>query len=370
MKFKYYIASILILTIILSIGTVTAAENINETDTSQTHLDNSDLLCKTESSNALQSDESESPIQDEQSSSEETDLSVDMELGDIVKHTYGINEVIFDVPLIITAKANDATAKNTKIYLTIPDDFEYVSHDANLGSYNPTTGIWDIGDLNTADSPKLTIMTKISAKGTFSINVNGTTTSTDKTQSNNALTCNIQVSSKITSNTTRTSADQSGAQHSDHQGSSADGGHTQKEPENTPSESETKPSDTKIEDSQNRDDTSSASPDENTQTDYKTGSDNGQNTNSNNNGESTSKDSKNSAAKEIDSDIFTKTSKTMIDAVNSILNPSSNEDDDSGNSKGAVKAIDIYDYTQIPILIFGLFLVLLIGIYGYDKIKS
>ncbi len=373
MKFKYYIASILILTILLSIGTLSAIENVNDTsqaDISQLSLDETDLISTSNSDCGEKSVENENKLTDSQPSSEDSDLSVEMELGDIVKHTYGINDISFDVPLIITAKVSDSTAKNTKIYLTIPDDFEYVSHEANLGSYDPNKGIWDIGDLSNSYSPKLTIITKISAKGTFSIAVNGTTTSTDRNLSNNDLTCNIQVSSKITSNTTRTSADQHNAQHSSHYGSFTGGGYAKKYSEDTPNEPKATP-DSKSEDSQKTQTPSTTdSTEKNSQTKQEESNSNKGNSNSKDNNEQISDESQNSVIKQIDSNIITLAGNAISNTAKDILDPSSDKNDDSNNTKGVVKAIDIYDYTQIPLIIFGLLIVMLIGIFTYDKIKS
>ncbi|WP_296890383.1 DUF11 domain-containing protein [uncultured Methanobrevibacter sp.] len=42
-------------------------------------------------------------------------------------------------------------SKNTRVCDELPDGLEYVSHTLTVGSFNPETGIWDIGDLDVKD---------------------------------------------------------------------------------------------------------------------------------------------------------------------------------------------------------------------------
>ena len=43
------------------------------------------------------------------------------------------------------------TAKNTKIHDNLPDGLRYISHTATKGTFDPNTGIWNIGDLSIED---------------------------------------------------------------------------------------------------------------------------------------------------------------------------------------------------------------------------
>ena len=53
------------------------------------------------------------------------------------------------------------TAKNVKVYDQLPEGLKYVKHVATKGTFNPKTGIWDIGDLSVNDGKVfLTITTK------------------------------------------------------------------------------------------------------------------------------------------------------------------------------------------------------------------
>lgn len=56
------------------------------------------------------------------------------------------------VTWIITAENKGPdTANNTKVYDQLPDGLQYLYHNSNKGSFNPNSGIWDIGDLKVED---------------------------------------------------------------------------------------------------------------------------------------------------------------------------------------------------------------------------
>lgn len=63
------------------------------------------------------------------------------------------NEDIFvgeEVTWIITASnLGPDTAKNTKIYNKLPQGLKYIKHSTTKGTFNPKTGIWNIGNLST-----------------------------------------------------------------------------------------------------------------------------------------------------------------------------------------------------------------------------
>ena len=393
MKFKYFFALILISTIVFSLGTVMASENVNATSSDDTYLSIDDAGDVQLSAEDDLDDELENQNDDlikEGSSDDEVDLAVYMELGDTTSQTHGVGEITFDVPLIITAKASNGTAKDAKVYITIPDEFEYVSSDSNIGTYASESGIWSIGDLSSNVDATLTVFTKISTKGTFKISVNATTDSKDIDLSNNDLECNIQVSSKIASNYTRTSADQNGAQHSSHQGSSTGGGAIDRP--DRPQHDGAQP--------QKGDDGGSS--DNGGGSGSGAGSGSGSNGGSSDNGGDSgpspnggasnagansgsssngvegsnsksegaiSSNSRVNGIKQVNPNVLAEVARPVSDTINNILNPNSN-DKDSAESPSVVKAINVYDYTQVPIVIFGLFLVLLFGMVAYDKVKT
>ena len=443
MKFKYLFALVLLSTILFSLGTAVAGENINlnaSLDNTYLSIDDQcsisgsdvagsenllsadgDLNEKTENQNNNLIGESPS----NSSSDDEVDLSVDMELGDIQKHTFGINNISFDVPFIVTVTATNGTAKNVKVFHNISEDFEYVSHDETIGTYDPKSEIWDIGDLNSTAKATLTILTKINTKGTFVITVNATTDSNDTDLSNNDLKLNVQVSSRITSNTTRTSADQ-GPRHSNRYNSNPGGvvqrdhGENQQANENqnqnvngggssgSGSGSEQNNGGSSGSGSeQNNGGSSGSGSEQNNGGSSGSGSGSEQNNggssgsgsgsqqnggsstdtgnNQKQNGDSGSQDTgsssdsgNNNALKVINSNVIAKTTESITNTISDIgntitdlFNPNSrSEDKDSNSSLSVVKAIAVDNYMQIPILIFALFLVALTGILAVDKIKS
>ena len=48
------------------------------------------------------------------------------------------------------------TAKNVKIFDKLPDGLKYIKHETAKGTFNPETGIWNIGDL-TVDEESVTL---------------------------------------------------------------------------------------------------------------------------------------------------------------------------------------------------------------------
>ena len=63
------------------------------------------------------------------------------------------NEDIFvgeEVTWIITASnLGQDTAKNTKVFNKLPQGLKYIKHSTTKGTFNPKTGIWNIGNLST-----------------------------------------------------------------------------------------------------------------------------------------------------------------------------------------------------------------------------
>ena len=57
------------------------------------------------------------------------------------------------------------TAKNVKVYDKLPSGLRYVKHTTTKGTFNPKTGIWDIGDLEVSDG-MVTLMITTLAEST------------------------------------------------------------------------------------------------------------------------------------------------------------------------------------------------------------
>ena len=370
MKFKYFFVLFVILTAIFLIGCVAASENqshnANVSDDTYLSVDGAD------SNHPISSPEDGDPsvkedrnsVKKSESSGDEIDLCVNMELGDIKKTTYGINEVTFDVPLIITANVDGGIAKNTRIFLVIPEDFEYVSDNCNIGTYNHESGIWDIGDLKSGVSANLTIFTQITKKGNYVITLNSTTDSNDLNLTNNNLNCNIQVSSKITSNTTRTTADSKSARHDSHYASDPEASNRQNDEQSKTTANDGHSSDSTDKRSSGTKNNGKGNSNINGEIGSSSGSKNSKKSDSN---EDVKSDSRITAVKEASS--IGRLAKSVSNTLNSMLNHDSSSNDDSNNQK-TVKAISFYNYEKVPLLVIGLFFVALIGTFAYDKIKS
>ena len=444
----------MILTIIFSLGTVVASENIDDASSSgdsYLSIENADNQClmsnlntgsndaqgsvsgldtvddedysaisgldsKSEdvqlSDNGNADDELENQnvlngknlIKDGSDTTEDTDLSVDMELGDIERNVTGFNQYSFGIPLIINVSVSNGIAKNAKVNITIPDDFEIMSYALNAGTYDSSTGIWDIGDLDSSTIATLTIYTKLTEKGTFDISVNATTDSNDVNLTNNDIQCTITASSKITSNTTRTSDNQGGPQHNpddnsdpgngiinvngddpnwgdDPFGGNSDSPNIGDNPGNGGNTNQNNGGNSNQNNGQGTNTNNGGNSNQNNG--QGTNTNNGGNSNQNNggnsenngggtntNGDGSSNSGNNNLLKSVDSNILTKATKSFGNTLNNIFNLGSDDNEVSNASLKTVKAINAYDYTQIPIMIFMLFLVALAGIIAYDKIKS
>lgn len=75
------------------------------------------------------------------------------------------------------------TAKNVKVFDQLPDGLKYVSHTVSKGTFDPKTGIWDIGDLLVEDGEVfLNITTKAISLGE---KINKANLTTDSVNLNN-----------------------------------------------------------------------------------------------------------------------------------------------------------------------------------------
>jgi len=91
--------------------------------------------------------------------------------------------------IIVTNNGPD-TALNTMVTDKLPDAMRYISSNATRGSYNPTTGVWMIGDLTAGSSAVLDIVVQIIRRGTF---VNVATVSSGSSGGNNTTDVEIDV---------------------------------------------------------------------------------------------------------------------------------------------------------------------------------
>lgn len=329
MKLIYIIGLLALLIIIIPIDCITANENItNDANLDDSMPINADLNMKFNQDN---------------SSDNEVDVSVWIDV--VNSNSDGkINSKGSEVPWTVTVTSSGGTARNIIVMEVLTDNMEYVSHNVSYGQYNPLTGIWNIGDLTNSNNVTLTVLTKLKTDGRFKFSANATTDSNDIDITNNYLILSIRSgSAKIDSNITETSDERNGAQHNSHYGS------------------ESKPF---IERETNN------NPQIETQTDIGQTNENNKRDLGNENSNSKSNTASNnrivtSISKNINgNNILTMTTRT----ISSILNPTSIFEKINSNSKGHYGAVSPKDYTQIPILIFFAFIVILTGIIVYDKI--
>lgn len=361
MKYKYLFAAMLILTTLFLFGAAAAGESVSHdaNSTGDAYLYVDDEIT------AFNSDRSVSISDDVQNNiTDNGDLTADMNIGEVKKNTFGINEISFDVPMIITAKATEGTVKNAKVLIIMPEEFEFVSYDADMGSYDHESGTWIIGDLKSGEAASLTIFTSINQKGNYLISINSTADSNDTDLANNNLECIIEVTSKISSNVTRTSADRSSIQHTAHYGSMAKGINRPAFSDDTAEQDENSPSA-----DPGREDNPTPQPGDEGKKEDKNPGDGSEKRNPQGGGEDSQEESSSdTVSKEITTGTVTSALRSITDAIDDILNPGS--DNDFFDSSRIIKAIRSNDYITIPILIFALFLIGLIGEIAYGKIKS
>lgn len=352
MKFKYCFTFTVILIILFSLTTVVASENVTVDD------------CLVVDDVIVELDENHES---------ENEISSDIESGaDLSVKFYGENKQIWDavtvidVPCTVVAYLSSGIACNTKVQLAYDFDevFQYSSYNVTMGTYDPTTKLWDVGDLSSSDNASLTIFTKFVPNGKFFsfacffLTANATSDSYDVDLSNNYQ---LGIFNLSAGNVYIEDSDgKEGPQHSNHEHSESsssfielidDGGSSE---DNLYSDSSDAQSN-----SQSNQNTNSNS---NEIVNYN--SDNGLSFNSN------------IVLKEINQQnvlttAISLTQDSLENSISEIFNfnpvPAHKHSDKSLNSVGAIHA---YDYTRIPILIFILFAVILIVIVGYDKVKS
>ena len=310
MKFNYCFTLTAILILLLSLTCVTASENTT-----------GDISTPDESQFG----------QDMMSSNEKVDLSVNMDVKpSFVDNEY--NKLGSEVPWTITVSAKGGTAHNTKVQGVFSINLGYISHNASIGSYNPDSGIWDIGDLESSHTASLTILTKLKTMGTFTTKVYATTDTYDANLLNNFYILSIKTgSSKITSNITQTSDDLNRAEHRIHHASSFT--------------------------SRITDDEANSIPKDDTEPNQKLNPNPKPNQNPN-------LENINKKINPLNPTIY-----SLISNLNTKNFDSKNTSQNTPpNTHG--EGLDAYDYTKIPIIIFTLFLIIFFANVGYGKIKS
>ncbi len=102
----------------------------------------------------------ENVVVDSSDVSSESDSSAYLVLdNDADKENIAVNELVSWI--VSVQNFGPHTSKNTQVHDELPEGLIYISHTATKGTFNPQTGIWDIGDLTVDDGEVfLTITTK------------------------------------------------------------------------------------------------------------------------------------------------------------------------------------------------------------------
>lgn len=385
MKFEYCFTLAVILVVLFSLSAVVASENVTDDASSEDAflaIDvNDDSVCVETDLNDFksQSVSNDNPF----STVEDVDLSVNVS-GENVFHEDKYNRAGYELPWNVTAEVSNGTAKNVKVQVTLSDNMEYVSHDESIGTFNPATGIWDIGDLSSSSNATLSILTKLTSNGRFKVTANATTTSNDIDLSNNNDYLTLKSGTlKRASNSTQTSDDVGNDQPSENPGS--DPGNpfiVVDEPteDNPGGNSNSGQSSQETDDSPNQNSNSGSGSNSNSGSGANDGGSSDSSSESSSGSSSNGNGKSNQYTKSEDLGIIAESTRSISDAISgtvdslsSIFNPNSN--DNKSNSKDNVsddvaKAVSAQDYSKFPILIFALVLILVVAIVGYGKLKS
>ncbi|AMD18402.1 hypothetical protein TL18_00005 [Methanobrevibacter sp. YE315] len=86
-------------------------------------------------------------------------------IKDVDKYHAKVGENVTFVIIVTNLGPDDAI--NTRAYDVLPDGLKFISWNASMGSYDPVTGIWTIGDLKKDEGAYLTIVAQALRTGRF-----------------------------------------------------------------------------------------------------------------------------------------------------------------------------------------------------------
>ncbi len=147
----------MILISLFCISSVSAADIDNATlDSSLIQDETPELTAPAESQDVLSVSQNDSAVL--ASSSQKSDVSSKNEDSsaylildnDADKENIHIGEYVTWIVSVINT--GPGIAKNVKVFDQIPDGLKYIKHTATKGTFDPKTGIWDIGDLSIDDN--------------------------------------------------------------------------------------------------------------------------------------------------------------------------------------------------------------------------
>ncbi|MDA7502319.1 DUF11 domain-containing protein, partial [Chitinophagales bacterium] len=134
-----------------------------------------------EVSNADQPDVDSTPDNDDGDQSEDDEDSTPVQVGDVVVDLELVKETI-DLPVptfigdsfaytISVTNVNDVAtdliheATGVEVFDLLPSCVNYLTHSTTTGNYNPSTGIWTVGAMNSGETDVLTVYVQIDCAG-------------------------------------------------------------------------------------------------------------------------------------------------------------------------------------------------------------
>lgn len=131
------------------------------------------------------------------------EIKADLQIDKSVNQINPLKGTLITFTLVATnfARADHNHATDVKVVDVLPAGFDYVSHTTpTMGTFNSTTGMWDIGNLNYNANATLTITAKVKTSGSY---VNTATIwggQKDNFQANNVATVTVMPKSLMVTN--------------------------------------------------------------------------------------------------------------------------------------------------------------------------
>ena len=334
--------------VLFSLGAVVAGENITE----EVSVSNDVAVPTVGQTSVDDSGDGEDVLNADEPSTLKAVSKFDLKVKIDVNTSYdgkAYNTEGLEVPWTITVKSLSGNARNVIVRETLSSNLQYISHNLTKGAYDSSRGIWTVGELEDSQSVSLTIITKLLSNGTFTNTVKVEPTTLDLDKSNNEATLSIETGEEDSgSHTTETTDDKNKYNADDHYGSEGGSGVVERQKVGGDS-SKTRGGDSK-------------SPKEKDKSQTHTTSD-------------SKKRHKSGLIRSTSS--FVRSISSPVRALVDMFNPDSPSGNDSSDanassstpSKG-FEAVPPQDYSTIPLSVFALFLLALLGIVAGDKIRS
>ena len=334
--------------VLFSLGAVVAGENITE----EVSVSNDVAVPTVGQTSVDDSGDGEDVLNADEPSTLKAVSKFDLKVKIDVNTSYdgkAYNTEGLEVPWTITVKSLSGNARNVMVRETLSSNLQYISHNLTKGTYDSSRGIWTVGELEDSQSVSLTIITKLLSNGTFTNTVKVEPTTLDLDKSNNEATLSIETGEEDSgSHTTETTDDKNKYNADDHYGS--EGGSGVVERQNVGGDSsKTRGGDSKSPNDKKPGYTTSTA--------------------------DSKKRHKSGLTRSTSS--FVRSISSPVRAFAEILNPdlSSGNDSSDANASSSTpskgfEAVPPQNYSTIPLSVFALFLLALLGIVAGDKIRS